>query len=98
MSFLTPKAGQELRTRELLDLLAECHRELPGCLTSYTLAAVGRSHRLSRVAVWRHPRCANAAATTEHDLVLRSELRLAVVPGSDEERAFDVDDPDLDLS
>ncbi len=92
LSMLTPRSGQEGRAAQMLEELVAHHRDQPGCRVSYALAAVGASGRAGRMAVWDDEQCANAAAATAHDLALRSELSLLIVPGSQEERAFDASD------
>ena len=82
------KAGHEQETRRLLEELARYHREQPGYVAGYTLAS-RETGEVGRVSVWSEEAQANRVATTSHDLALRSELNLAVEPGSHRESSYE---------
>lgn len=96
LSLVTPKPARERHAADLLRRLASVHRSQPGYLAGYLLAARAGSRSIGRVVIWRDAQAANAAASQQHDLALRSELNLVIDPASHRESAFEAHPaPDL---
>jgi hypothetical protein len=89
ISLMKPKARQGRAARDLLEKLACYHQQQLGYVFGYTLASTDGGIEIGRVSVWADEQAANRAATTRHDLSLRSQLNLVIEPGSHRESSFD---------
>ncbi len=92
-----PKPGQEERVSQILDDLLRFLPTQPGYVRGYKLS--GEPHdpqgRVGRLIVWSSEADANHAATTQHDLSIRSELMQIIQEDSHVERSYTAFDPQL---
>ena len=97
LSLMHPKPGQEERVSQILDDLLSFLPTQPGYVRGYKLS--GEPHnpqgRVGRLVVWLSEADANRAATTQHDLSVRSELMQLIEEDSHAERSYTAFDPQL---
>ena len=90
LSLMHPKPGEDERVSRLMDDLLEFLATQPGYVRGYKLS--GKPHdpqgRVGRLTVWSSEADANHAATTQHDLSVRSELMQLIEEGSHVERSY----------
>ncbi|MGE0228518.1 MAG: antibiotic biosynthesis monooxygenase [Dehalococcoidia bacterium] len=89
ISLMRPKHGHEDEVNSLIDRLTEYYQQQPGYVTGYRLRNIDGSGRVGRLGVWERHEDAEHAATTDHDLALRSQLNLLVEDTSHEEYSFE---------
>jgi quinol monooxygenase YgiN len=81
ISLMKPLAGRELEVTKLNVELIALYREQPGCISSQLIQAVDGSGEVGRLSQWESESAADAAATGDHSMHLRSRLHLAVRKG-----------------
>ena len=89
ISLMRPKHGQENEVNSLLDQLVHYYQEQPGYIAGWRLTNIDGSGRVGRLGVWVSEHEAEAAAQSDHDLALRSQLNIAVDEDSHEEYSFE---------
>jgi len=89
ISLMRPKHGREDEVNELIDRLVAYYEQQPGYITGYRLRNIDGTDRVGRLGVWDRHEDAEHAATTDHDLALRSQLNLMIEDESHEEYSFD---------
>ena len=87
ISIAKPRSGEEARLREVLERINTEASTHEGCLETYVLHPHDNSGELARLAVYADEAAAEAAASSESMLALRSEMHMLVEPGHSE-RAF----------
>ncbi len=97
LSLMHPKPGQEERVSQIMDDLLSFLANQPGYVRGFKLS--GEPHdpqgRVGRLIVWSSEADANRAATTQHDLSVRSELMRLIEEDSHVERSYTAIDPQL---
>jgi quinol monooxygenase YgiN len=86
---MLPKRGQANELDSLLDKLVDYYSEQPGFITGYRLKDIDGSGRVGRLGVWEDEHAAEAAAQSDHDLALRSQLNMVVDEDTHEEYSFE---------
>ena len=89
ISLMRPKHGQEAEVDSLLDQLVDYYASQPGYLTGYRLTNIDGTGRVGRLGVWDSAHEAEAAAQSDHDLALRSQLNFILDEDSHEEYSFE---------
>lgn len=87
ISLMQPLTGRESEVEKLNLELVQFYRTREGCLGSHVLRATDRSGEIGRLSFWMSEFMADAAATTDHSMSLRSRLHLIIAPGH-EQRSF----------
>ncbi|MCH8066089.1 MAG: hypothetical protein IIC90_09730 [Chloroflexi bacterium] len=97
LSLMHPKPGQEERVSQILDDLLRFLPTQPGYVRGYKLS--GEAHDpqgpVGRLVLWSSETDANNAATTQHDLSVRSELMQLIDEDSHVEHSYTAFDPQL---
>lgn len=81
ISLMRPLAGREAEADQLNRDLAAHYREQPGCLQSTVIHAADGSGDTGRVSFWESEAAADAAASTDRSMFLRSRLHLLLRRG-----------------
>ncbi len=81
VSLMQPLPGREQEVEELNRELISFYREQPGCVSCQFIRAVDDSSEVGRLTQWESEAAADAAATTDRSMQLRSRLHLAVHEG-----------------
>ena len=90
ISLMRPLAGREAEVDELNRELVQFYRGQAGCLQSTVLHATDDSGETGRVSFWESEGTADAAASTDRSMFLRSRLHLMVRRGH-QDRSFHSD-------
>lgn len=80
-SLMKPLAGRDLEVAKLNLELVSLYRGQPGCISSQVIRATAPSGEVGRLSFWESESAADAAATGDHSMHLRSLLHLAVRRG-----------------
>ena len=80
-SLMKPLAGRDLEVTKLNLELVSLYRGQPGCISSQVIRATDTSGEVGRLSFWESESAADAAATGDHSMHLRSRLHLAVRRG-----------------
>ncbi len=80
-SLMKPLAGRDLEVTKLNLELVSLYRGQPGCISSQVIRATDTSGEVGRLSFWESESAADAAATGDHSMHLRSQLHLAVRRG-----------------
>ncbi len=91
ISIAKPRRGEEARLREIIERINADASSREGCLETYLLQPHDESGELARLAIYRDEASAEAAASSQSMMALRSEMHLLVEPGHTE-RAFFTED------
>ena len=87
VSTMTPLAGREEEASQVNQELVDFYRAQEGCVSCHFVKAADSSGEQCRISIWTSERAANAAATQERSLQLRSRLHLVVRRGH-QDRSF----------
>ena len=87
ISLMKPLAGRELEVTKLNLELVSLYRQQPGCISSQFIRSTEASGDIGRLSFWESESAADAAATGDHSMHLRSRLHLAVRRGH-QDRSF----------
>jgi quinol monooxygenase YgiN len=87
ISLMEPLSRREAEAEKLNLELVQLYRTQEGCLGSHVLRAADGCGEIGRVSFWTSEVVADAAATTDHSMSLRSRLHLLVGRGH-EQRSF----------
>ncbi len=87
LSLMKPMSGKDLEVANLNQELVEFYRRQEGCVSSHVITAVDSSGEVGRVSVWESEGTADAAATADRSLSLRSRLHLLLRRGH-QDRSF----------
>ena len=91
ISIAKPWKGEEENLRKVLERLNEEASAREGCLGTHLIRANDDSGDVGRIAIYRDEAAADAAASSQSIMSLRSEMHLLVQPGHTE-RAFFAED------
>ncbi len=78
ITLMRPLPGHEAEVHEMNRELAGYYRTQAGCLQSTAMRAADGSGQAARVSLWESEAAADAAASTERSLSLRSRLQQVV--------------------
>ena len=87
ISVAKPRKGEEARVEEIFKRINTEAAKNDGCLETFLLHPHDESGEVARMAIYSDEHTAEAAASNDTVLALRSEMHLLVEPGH-EERAF----------
>jgi quinol monooxygenase YgiN len=87
ITFMNPVAGSKEEAAALNRELVALYREQPGCQHSYELSAADGSGEIGRMSLWDSEAAADAAATNDRSMFLRSRLHLLIEHGH-QDRGF----------
>lgn len=87
ISIVKPRHGQAARVEELMRKINDFASKAKGCREVFLLRPHDDSGEIARMAIYQDEDSAEAAASSQTVLALRSELHLLVEPGHIE-RAF----------
>ncbi len=87
ISIAKPRRGEEAHLRDILEQLNAEAAKHEGCLETYVLHPHDASGEIARLAIYESEEAAEAAASSDAILALRSEMHLLVEAGHSE-RAF----------
>ncbi len=87
ISVAKPRSGEEARVEEIFERINTEAAKNDGCLETYILHPHDDSGEVARMAIYTDEDHAEAAASNDAVMALRSEMHLLVEPGH-EERAF----------
>ena len=82
-----PTRGNEARLEELMRKLGELAESQPGYIDGWLLRPKDNSGEIARVAIYQDEASAEATASNQSWMALRSEIHLCVEPGH-QDRAF----------
>lgn len=91
ISIAKPNRGEEARLRAVLERINTEAARHEGCLETFVLEPHDGSGELARLAVYSSEAAAEAAASSDAMLALRSEMHLLVEAGHSERAFFTVD-------
>lgn len=80
ITLMRPLDGHEGAVDEMNRKLAGFYRDQDGCLQSAALRTTDASGAIGRVSFWESESAADAAASTDHSMFLRSRLQQIVGP------------------
>ncbi|MEO8457672.1 MAG: antibiotic biosynthesis monooxygenase [Chloroflexota bacterium] len=81
ISIMKPLSRKELEVQKLNLELVTHYRQQPGCVSSRFIEAHDGSGEMGRLSEWESEHAADAAATNDHSMFLRSRVQLAVRKG-----------------
>lgn len=87
ISIAKPRPGQDARVQELMRKINDFAAQAPGCREVFLLRPHDNSGEIARMAIYEDEHSAEAAASSQTVMALRSELHLHVEAGHIE-RAF----------
>ena len=87
VSTMTPLAGREEEASQVNQELVDFYRMQEGCISCHFVKAADNSGEHGRISLWASERAADAAATQERSLQLRSRLHLLLRRGH-QDRSF----------
>ena len=87
ISLMKPLARHDLEVTKLNLELVNLYRQQPGCISSQFIRATDDSGEVGRLSFWESESAADAAATGDHSMHLRSRVHLAVRRGY-QDRSF----------
>ncbi len=87
ISLMKPLAGRDAEVDDLNTQLVDLYRQQDGCLQSAMIRATDESGEVGRVSFWESDSAADAAATADRSLFLRSRLHLILRRGH-QDRSF----------
>ena len=87
ISIMRPLAGREAEALKLNSDLVQLYSGQKGCLGSHLIRAADGSGEIGRVSFWESEGDADAAATADRSMFLRSRLHLLVRRGH-QDRSF----------
>ena len=90
ISLMRPLAGRDLEVEKLNRELVQLYRQHQGCIGSHFVRAADGSGEVGRVSFWESESSADAAATADRSMFLRSRLHLLVRRGH-QDRSFHSD-------
>jgi quinol monooxygenase YgiN len=90
LSIARPRRGEEDRLLDLMRKLSAVSAEQDGCIDSYVLKPRDDSGEIARISVYRDEQSAEAAASSQTIMSLRSEIHLVTEPGHTERAFFSV--------
>ena len=89
VSLMKPMKGRDAEVLRLNRELVEFYREQAGCAQSHYLRPATEGGQHGRVSFWASEATADAAATLDHSMFLRSRLHLIVRKGHEELSFYD---------
>ena len=95
LSLMNPKPGQEKRVSQIQDELLTYLIGKPGYVRGYKLTSGDPQGRIGRLGVWRSEADAEAQASSDRVLALRSEMLRLVEDDSHAEHSYAALDPEL---
>jgi len=84
ITLMSPLEGHEAEVDEMNRELAEFYRDQASCLQSAALRTTDASSGVGRVSFWESEAAADAAASKDHSMFLRSRLQQLVRPEHEE--------------
>ena len=87
ISLMRPLSRHQLEVEKLNRELVQLYRKQEGCISSHLIRAADGSSEVGRVSFWQSEGTADAAATSDQSLSLRSRLHLLVKRGH-QDRSF----------